>query len=111
MLLLLLACSDYAIHPVADVADPVGYQTAVLDFMCSATCAWEDESACWAELESHWGFCLTGEEILDAATAEACLALMDEARLTGECTWLPAECMVAAVAISSRAEGEDCYGR
>lgn len=113
MFALLLGCSDYAIHPSEDgsSADPLQYQTTVLDFMCSATCAWENEDACWEELEGHWAFCLDGDEHLDATLASECMALMETARSVDECTWLPEQCMVAEVVISARIGEDTCRGR
>ena len=111
LLTLLLACSDYGFHTGPDRADPLQYQTAVLDFMCSATCTWESEATCWEDLEAHWAFCLDGDEALDPGLAEECMAIMESARLDNECTWLPDECMVSAVIISHRDEVDSCRSR
>lgn len=77
-------------HPTPPAADPLQYQTAVLDFMCAHTCAWNDEAACWDKPLAHWGFCLEGNEFLDSVQAERGLGWMDEALAVDECGGLPA---------------------
>jgi len=111
MLLFFLACSDHGMHPIPPAADPLQYQTAVLEFMCTHTCAWQDEATCWDELSAHWGFCLEGSEVLDSAQAEDCLRVMDTEHAADECRWLPEECTVYAVALSARSDGEGCQPR
>ena len=98
--MMVLGCMDHQLHPITAADDPGLYQATVLDFMCSRDCEWQGIATCWEQLEGHRAFCVDGAEKLDPGQVDQCLQLIAAAP-AGECSYLPEECLLSSVTLSS----------
>ncbi|MFT4978830.1 MAG: hypothetical protein ACI8S6_004740 [Myxococcota bacterium] len=108
VMMVVVGCMEHGLsHVGAD--DPEQYQATVLDYMCSQSCEWQDVDDCWEQLSGHWAFCLDGSERLDPALVEDCTIALEE-KGSGECSYLPEECLVSSVVLGGNADGGVCAG-